>query len=53
MGALDVELTPAEVQQISTKSDALRVYGDAWTRATWALDGVNHLSQGVARRRSE
>jgi aryl-alcohol dehydrogenase-like predicted oxidoreductase len=37
MGALDVELTPAEVQQISTESDALRVYGERMDAGNMAL----------------
>jgi aryl-alcohol dehydrogenase-like predicted oxidoreductase len=37
MGALDVELTPAEVQQISTESGALRVYGERMDAGNMAL----------------
>ena len=37
MGALDVELTPAEVQQISTESDALQVYGERMDAGNMAL----------------
>ena len=37
MGALDVELTPAEVQQISTESAALRVYGERMDAGNMAL----------------
>jgi aryl-alcohol dehydrogenase-like predicted oxidoreductase len=37
LGALDVELTPAEVQQISTESDALRVYGERMDAGNMAL----------------
>ncbi|MDT5053466.1 MAG: hypothetical protein QOF66_1832, partial [Mycobacterium sp.] len=37
MGALDVELTPAGVQQIGTESDALRVYGERMDAGNMAL----------------
>ena len=37
MGALDINLTPAEVQQISTESDALRVYGERMDAGNMAL----------------
>ena len=37
MGALDVNLTPAEVQQISTESAALRVYGERMDAGNMAL----------------
>ena len=37
LGALDVELTPAEAQQISTESAALNVYGERMDAANMAL----------------
>lgn len=35
MGALDIDLTPAEVQKISAESGALRSTESGWTQATW------------------
>jgi hypothetical protein len=35
LGAIDVELTPADVQQISTESAALTVYGERMDATTW------------------
>jgi diketogulonate reductase-like aldo/keto reductase len=49
MGALDVELTPAEVQQISTESDALRVYGERDTRTAARRRGQPHPAAGGRR----
>ena len=37
LGAIDVELTPADVQQISTESAALTVYGERMDAANMAL----------------
>ena len=37
MGALDVDLTPAEVQRISTESAALQVYGERMNAGNMAL----------------
>jgi aryl-alcohol dehydrogenase-like predicted oxidoreductase len=37
LGALDVELTPAEVQQIRNESDALQVYGERMDAGNMAL----------------
>ena len=37
LGALDVDLTPAEVQQISTESGALKVYGERMDADNMAL----------------
>ena len=37
LGALSVELTPAEVQQISTESGSLQVYGERMDAANMAL----------------
>ena len=37
MGALDINLTPAEVQQISTESGSLQVYGERMDADNMAL----------------